>query len=231
MPIKAYICCVLALCISTDVFAVKNFYQAKKELVKIYKQLPEPTSFYCNCPLTINKQNQFRVDLKSCGYEVRKQEKRAKRIEFEHIMPAYDFGHQLQCWQQGGRKNCTKDKRFNQMEGDLHNLVPAIGEVNGDRANYKFSAWKQEPYQYGSCDIIVDFKGKRVNPPKTRRGEISRAYLYMSDKYNIKLSNQQRQLFEIWNKTDLPDEFECLKNQLVTNIQGNDNKFITEKCK
>lgn len=41
-------------------------------------------------------------------------------------MPAYWFANQLQCWQEGGRKACKKNKRFKQMEGDMHNLVPAI---------------------------------------------------------------------------------------------------------
>ena len=26
------------------------------------------------------------------------------------------------------------------MEADMHNLVPAIGELNADRSNYKFAA-------------------------------------------------------------------------------------------
>lgn len=48
-----------------------------------------------------------KVDLASCGYQVRKQQNRAERIEWEHIVPAWVFGHQRQCWQQGGRKNCV----------------------------------------------------------------------------------------------------------------------------
>ncbi|WP_411020426.1 endonuclease, partial [Salmonella sp. ZJLS19Sal_0228] len=68
-------------------------------------------------------------DLKGCGYQVRKQEKRASRIEWEHVVPAWQFGHQLQCWQQGGRKQCSRhDTAFKRMEADLHNLTPAIGE-------------------------------------------------------------------------------------------------------
>ena len=50
---------------------------------------------------------------------------RANRIEWEHIMPAENFGKHLPCWQNGGRKACEKDPLFNKMEGDMHNLVPA----------------------------------------------------------------------------------------------------------
>ena len=56
----------------------------------------------------------------------------------EHAVPAWEFGHQLQCWQEGGRKNCGKSDEFNRMEGTCTTL-PAIGEVNGDRANFRFS--------------------------------------------------------------------------------------------
>lgn len=37
----------------------------------------------------------------------------------------------------------------------MHNLFPAIGEVNGDRANYRFSDWNGKPNQYGKCQMLV----------------------------------------------------------------------------
>lgn len=66
---------------------------------------------------------------------------------------------------------------------DLHNLVLAIGEVNGDRSNYKFTDWNGKPYQYGQCPMIVDFKARQVQPPKQARGAIARPYLYMPDTF------------------------------------------------
>jgi deoxyribonuclease-1 len=35
------------------------------------------------------------------------------------------------------------------------NLVPSIGEINGDRSNYKFSMIGSEERQYGACDFEV----------------------------------------------------------------------------
>ena len=64
----------------------------------------------------------------------------------------------------------------------MHNLVPSIGEVNGDRSNYRFSDWNGFPQQYGKCAMVVDFKGKRVQPTQQSRGAIARAYLYMAEK-------------------------------------------------
>ena len=85
------------------------------------------------------------------------------------MVPAWEFGHQLQCWQDGGRKNCGKSDEFNRMEGDMHNLFPAIGEVNGDRANFRFSDWNGKPNQYGKCQMLVDFKrSARCSRPRGR---------------------------------------------------------------
>ncbi|EGH19336.1 endonuclease I, partial [Pseudomonas savastanoi pv. glycinea str. race 4] len=36
-----------------------------------------------------------------CGYVPRKSAKRASRIEWEHIVPAWQIGHLRQCWQNG----------------------------------------------------------------------------------------------------------------------------------
>ncbi|WP_317450668.1 endonuclease [Phytohalomonas tamaricis] len=98
----------------------------KKIATQIYAD--HQNTFYCGCT--------YGPDLADCDYQVRKQEARASRIEWEHIMPAYDFGRALQCWQDGGRSNCeATSPEFNRAEGDLVNLVPSIGEVNGDRSN------------------------------------------------------------------------------------------------
>ena len=68
-------------------------------------------------------------------------------------MPAENFGRQLSCWKEGGRKACKNDITFNEMEADMHNLVPSIGELNADRSNYKFAADKVKVGQYGKCEF------------------------------------------------------------------------------
>ncbi|MBO8415258.1 MAG: endonuclease [Proteobacteria bacterium] len=212
-----------------DALAVDSFNQAKKILPSIYKQLDDPATIYCGCPVTIER-NRFKLSLKECGYQVRKQPKRAARVEIEHVMPAWEFGHQLQCWQDGGRKNCAKDDRFKEMEGDLHNLFPSVGEVNGDRSNFQFTDWNGTPTQYGKCEMVIDFKQKQAQPPRRSRGVIARAYLYMADKYGIRLSNTQKRIYEAWNRQYQPDDNECLRNQLIEDVQGNDNPFVTKAC-
>ncbi|ELO82111.1 DNA-specific endonuclease I [Salmonella enterica subsp. enterica serovar Enteritidis str. SARB17] len=80
---------------------INNFSQAKAASVKV--NADAPGSFYCGCQIRWQGKKGV-VDLESCGYKVRKNENRARRIEWEHVVPAWQFGHQRQCWQDGGRK-------------------------------------------------------------------------------------------------------------------------------
>ena len=204
-----------------------SFYAAKKIAVSIYQD--HPTSFYCGCDIQW-KGKKGLPNLNSCGYQVRKQQKRANRIEWEHIVPAWQFGHQLQCWKDGGRKNCAKNTTFKSMEADLHNLVPAIGEVNGDRSNYNFSQWNGEPTQYGQCQMIVDFKQRKVQPPLNSRGAIARAYLYMFQRYNMRFSKQQKRLMQAWHHSQPASAWECVRNARIEKIQGFGNPFTAMQC-
>lgn len=207
-----------------------SFNQAKKIARTMYAQELPTTSFYCGCDITIN-QKQWQPDFARCGYQVRKQQKRASRIEWEHVVPAWEFGHQRQCWQQGGRKNCGRsDKQFKKMESDLHNLVPAIGEVNGDRSNYRFSQWNANPQQYGQCAMVIDFKSRKVEPPSYTRGRIARTYLYMQQAYGLNIAKSQLKLFKAWDKTYPVDTIECQRDVAIANRQGNHNPFVQAQC-
>ena len=210
---------------------IQSFREAKREMPKIFKQLDNPQTLYCGCDITFPKKG-YMVNLKSCGYKIRKNASRAKRIEAEHIVSAWEFAHQRQCWINGGRKNCERnDNLFKTMEGDLHNLYPAVGEINGDRSNYRFAKVVRGPKNYGQCEMIIDRKRQLVNPPIRARGIIARAYLYMQDRYRLKLSSQQQSLFNEWNRAYKVTPNECKRNALITKIQGNDNPFVTAQCK
>lgn len=188
-------------------------------------------AFYSNCTFA-RKGKKLIPKLSSCGYEVRKNANRANRIEWEHVMPAYHIGLQLQCWKEGGRKNCKKvSPKFKKMEADMHNLVPAIGEINGDRSNFKFGMIEGEGRKYGAVDFEIDFKARTVEPPSYVKGNIARTYFYMRDKYGIRISKQQTRLFNAWNKTDPVDEHEKLRNKLINQAQGNYNKYVSVEKK
>ncbi len=200
----------------------RNFRDAKKVLPRIYQG--HEFDFYCGC-----RYDGKQVDLKSCGYKVRKDANRASRIEWEHVVPAWVIGHQRQCWQEGGRRQCVRtDRLFNQAEGDLHNLVPAIGELNNDRGNYRFTVWEENPSMYGQCAVAVDFKQRRVQPRPDERGKIARIYFYMHDKYGMRMSQQERRLFCAWHRTYPVDAWELERDRRIAAIQGNHNPYVVD---
>lgn len=207
--------------------ALTSFAQAKAASIRIHADAPG--SFYCNCKIDWQGKKGI-PDLASCGYKVRKNENRAGRIEWEHVVPAWTFGHQLQCWQNGGRKACNKDARFRKIEADLHNIQPAIGEINGDRNNFMFSQWKGGERQYGRCDMKIDFKGKRAEPPASARGAIARTWFYMRDTWQLRLSRQQTQLFEAWDRLYPVTRWECERDARIAHVQGNHNPYIKRAC-
>lgn len=215
----------LLLLSSLSFAAPTNFDQAKRLAQRIHA--PEAKSFYCDCDIRWQG-NKGSPDLAGCGYQVRKNGPRASRIEWEHVMPAHHFGHQRQCWQDGGRKNCVKtDSVFRAMEADLYNLVPAIGEVNGDRSNYRFGVLPATPAKHGACPVKVDFKQQVFEPAPPVRGDIARIYFYMADKYNLNLSRAQQQLFIAWHRQDPVTAQERELNQRIQQHMGHDNPFVS----
>ena len=203
----------------------KTFTQAKKAAAKLYHDHQQ--TFYCGCEY-YSQNKKLRPKLESCGYKARKSVTRANRIEWEHIVPAWVFGHQLQCWQNGGRSQCRKDSLFNQIESDLHNLVPAIGEINGDRSNFNYAMIAGETRNYGQCDFEIDFKSRTAEPRPEVRGDIARTYFYMAQRYNLSISAKQKRLLTVWARQDPIDDWEVERDKRIARIQGNHNPFIIE---
>lgn len=222
----------------------ESFSKSKEELRKIHRD--HQITFYCGCKYNYtNKDNM--IDRASCGYVPRneytkkgKKNERARRIEWEHIIPAENFGRQFSCWRDGasecvdskgkefkGRKCCEKvSKEFRIMEADMHNLQPAIGELNADRSNFRFDFELPTPGQYGMCQFEVDFKADRAKVREELRGVIARTYLYFNKQYGMSLSKQELQKYEAWSKMYTPDMWEMERNKRIEKIQENKNEFI-----
>lgn len=213
----------------------KNFEQAKVTLKQIYQGAER--TFYCNCQINWVGRSGGRVDHQSCGYQVYSPKglpseatlARAARSEVEHIIPISWVGKQLQCWQNGGRKNCQQqDPLFNQIEADLFNLTYAVGQVNGLRSDLPFGMVDESlTGQFGQCDIRIDTRNRKVQPTATIRGDIARVAFYMADRYNLRLSRQDQQLYLAWHKQDPVSASELLRHQRTAEITGRTNPFIT----
>jgi len=233
------------LLLSTLLFSSnQSFSKSKKELRTIYQG--HQTTIYCDCKYNY-KDKKNMIDRKSCGYIPRNERtkkgnvnQRARRIEWEHLIPAENFGRQFSCWRDGnpkcvnkkgkaykGRKCCTKvNKQYKLMQADMHNLFPSVGELNADRKNFRFDFEVGKSGQYGACEFNVLFKQKRARVREEIRGVIARDYLYFNQHHKMKLSKQELQKFTIWNKQYPPSEWEIERNNKIAKIQGNVNLFI-----
>lgn len=183
---------------------------------------------YCGCKWTWVGKSGGRIDAESCGLKTRKQETRAERTEWEHIVPAWTFGHQRQCWQNGGRKHCVDDDPvFRAMEADLFNLYPSVGEVNGDRSNFNYGMASNVAAQYGQCKTKVDFDQRAAEPRDEVKGLVARTTFYMFDRYQLNMSRQQQQLLMAWDKQYPVTAWESERNRRIASIMGHANPFVT----
>lgn len=178
------------------------------------------------------------------GFTVSKHEKRAGKVEWEHVVPAENFGQTFSEWREGdpqcvdnrgkvfkGRKCAEKiNKDYRYMQADMYNLYPAIGAVNALRQNYNFQMLPGEKPDFGSCEMKI--ADRKAEPPVRARGQIARTYKYMADAYGprYKMSRQQTQLMDAWDKTYPVDQWECTRAKRVERLQGNENVFVKSPC-
>ena len=216
-------------------------FESAKNVARNGIYLDHPVDLYCGCAYTPNKTKSGGViDASSCGYKPRKNKKRGKVLEWEHIVPAAYFGSNLTCWKTGnkkcvrpagkllkGRECCSKvNPSFKRIEADLHNLAPAVGELNGDRSNLPYGIVFGEPRRYGSCDFAIGGKPKVTEPRPAIRGDVARVWLYMADTYNLKITAQQKAMFQQWSKDDPVDDRERARDRRIEGAQGNRNPFV-----
>lgn len=174
---------------SNKASAHHNWEHSKRQ---VYERDQGTKTIYCKCTWA-----DHRVDLTSCGYVPRRNARRAQRTEVEHIVPAYRFGHFRPCWQRGGRSDCYKnDPEFRACHNDPHNLAIAVGEINGDRSNYRFGDLSGEAREYGKCDFEV--RGGTAEPPPAVRPRIAQAYFYMARRCGFELTDREHELFTRW---------------------------------
>ncbi|GKI13495.1 hypothetical protein CE91St39_29490 [Desulfovibrionaceae bacterium] len=129
-----------------------------------------------------------------------------------------------------GRRCAEKiNMEYRHMQADMYNLFPAIGAVNAVRSNKQYSALPGSASAFGSCPAKVD--GKRFEPPDRAKGQVARAALYMADSYpKYRLSRQQQQLFEAWDKMFPVDAWECTRVKRIEKLQRNENARVKQPC-
>ncbi len=212
-----------------------SFQEAKLLAMEVYADHRE--TLYCGCAFDEHKV----VLPESCGYVPRQNGERARRVEWEHVVPAATFGRHRACWRDEtcrdeagravtGRACCAAlDPEFRAMEADLQNLVPAIGELNLDRSDRWFGLVPGESRAYGRCDFEVDVRENVVEPRESVRGDVARIALYMHAAYGesaLPLSDDALFLLWEWQAADPPDAWERERNSRIGELQGEINPLV-----
>jgi endonuclease I len=154
---------------------IQSFSQAKKLMRQVFAG--HERTFYC-------AYDGATVDIQSCGYQPKKHSKRARQLEWEHVVPAEAFGQSFPAWRDGhpecddrkGKafqgRNCARKMAvpFRYMEADLYNLQPSIGGVNQLRPNYSMAMIDGETRDFGRCDLEIE--DRKIEPRPDIRGTL-----------------------------------------------------------
>ena len=224
-----------------------DFDSAKDDAVELWWEIG-PASFYCQCPyrLATDAEKQIRsgnlwIVGSVCGYQAKellyssgRPNARSTRIDWEHIVPAEWIATGFGC-QEGSRSDCRAIEGFEEAEGDLYNLVPAIGELNGDRSARLFGLIEGESRAYGACDFEVDDTGPgethtrgMAEPMESIRGDVARVWFYMIDRYGLQVPRENRTLLEAWAEADPVDRAELRRASIIEAEMGWANPYVSE---
>lgn len=190
---------------------------------------------YCGCEFS----NGRIPENAKCGLLPRKNHDRAYRIEFEHIVPFENQVGHTEAWDVGlpechGKKGrACASVVFGHMEGDLWNLMPSGGEMNGDRSNYSYSMISGPRNQYGKCNFKVE--ERKAEPRDEAKALIAFTYMYFQKAYagylkTNYISGKNEKMFEVWSRIPL-QKYQCVWASRVFEVQRNRNDFLLSACK
>lgn len=157
------------------------------------------------------------------------------KIEWEHIMPASKMLDDLSECKIGFEQNRDKyqSKRdycqrnnvtYQKRISDLHNLVPAIAQINRDRKDIAYSEkTKLSANDKKNINAFNDLRkcgyrhGDVFLPRADVRGWIARTFLYMERMHGVKIEKKQ---YETWAYRYPPSQKEIKIRQLTNSIMG-----------
>lgn len=220
-----------------------NFERAKSSLERnVYNdKVMERKEIYCGCKYDAKKKT---ID---CPFKPTMKIDRGLKIEWEHVVPAENFGANFSEWKswsptcskkwiKWGRECAKTNPDFARMEGDMYNLYPANGELNGLRSNRDYgivssNVWKQKLFP--ECDVKIDYEKDKFEPPTVMKGELARVSLYFAKVYpdKYKLTDIKKSLFESWDVKYPVSPLECKRYEIIKKLQWTDNPILASKCK
>lgn len=166
------------------------------------------------------------------------------KIEWEHIMPASKLLDDLQECKIGYEQNkekyqnkrdyCQRNNAMYQKRiSDLHNLVPAIAQINRDRKDIAYSEkTKISANDKKNINAFNDLRkcgyrhGNVFLPRADARGWIARTFLYMEKMYGVSLDKMEKKQYENWARRYHPSQKEVKIRQLINSVMGAKNKEV-----
>ena len=244
---KSLIFVIILSCISHQVaganvqkgnISIQSFNQAKK-LLEREVVFDRRVTLYCGVNFDGHKNTKL-----PAGFESPAHQKRAHKIEWEHVVPAENFGRAFSEWREGspmcidnkgkafkGRKCAEKvNTEFRYMQSDMYNLYPAVGSVNAERGNKNFEMMsKSVPSRFGVCEMKI--AGDKAEPPASAKGAVARTYKYMEYAYpRYHMSSSQKRLMDTWDKQHPVEQWECTRAMRIEQLQGNENPIVKQAC-
>ena len=105
----------------------------------------------------------------------------------------------------------------------MHNLIPTFDWFLEAKNYFNESVQFGGMREYKMCRGVIP-----KEPTAGARGNLARAYLYMSFQYRIHIENKLEDRLRSWHLEDPPDKAENRRNSLIELVQGNRNPFIDQ---
>jgi deoxyribonuclease I len=217
----------------------RESYLEAKRLLEREVYFDHRVTIYCGYRFSADKKIDLPADFRAPDYPAR-----AKRVEWEHAVPAENFGRAFRAWR--GDAACVDEKgepfkgrkcaetvspAYRLMQADMFNLFPSVGAVNAVRSNYRYAELPGVKPLFGGCEMKV--QGRKAEPPDRAKGQVARATLYMEESYRpvFHLSDSQRRLMKSWSERFPVDQWECTRAARIAALQGNENRIVAEACR
>ena len=225
-------------------------FEAAKNSADDHVYYDHSTTLYCGCNY-VSKNDETgagEVDAKACNLTPlpKNYKKNAKRIEWEHIVPAsLTPAGNFSCWKEpekieqckslSGRLCCEKINPIAQgMLFDLHNLAPAVGQINMYRLYDRYGEVDDdsEYVTWPNCDLRDENGTKKrtgkFEPLDCVKGDVARVWLYMKDMHQVYIPDEELDMFKRWSENDPVSPWEQLREKRINKIQGNNNPYVAD---
>jgi deoxyribonuclease-1 len=115
------------------------------------------------------------------------------------------------------------------QKSDLHHLFPSDSQLNTVRGTFWFGEvdHQKQALKCGQSKIGTwNGGGQFFEPPNAHKGNVARALMYFSVRYNMPIEASEEALLKKWNKADPVDDDDRTRNDAIEKLQGNRNPFI-----